>query len=144
MNIPGRKYFNGEIVLSDWFPRGGDNAIFRVERIASSSSPTGGVKLLVTFNTKNMEDEGDGAEIIDPNGGGEGYFIVLNPGDDGVIGQTLILSETSGSDVVGMKEMVRLKFQAIDAGSGTEKDWVMARCFPPIFFDDAKRMPSRS
>lgn len=141
MNIPGRKYFKDEIVLSDWFPRGGDNAIFRVERIDS----TGSVKLMVTFLTKNTEEEGNGEEILDAPLG-DGYEITLHPADDGKIRQVFIPSETTPVDdpPLGLKELVRLKFQSIGVGASNKEDWVLARCFPPIFFDDANRPPTRA
>lgn len=118
MNIPGRKYFDGESVFSDWFPRGGDNMILRAEAI-DRSPETPGLDLKIEVWTKNADQNTDGASA------GTGWDLTVGSG----VGE-LIKESTSST---GLKELVRYKLSTTGTG-----DWILARIFPPIFFDSAR------
>lgn len=135
MNIPGRKYFQSEKVYSDWFPRGGDDAFFRAEKIDTSGTA---LDLVIEFYTKNSEDTGDGKPVVD-SGGTNLNLTVLGDSTDPDIVEKLIRSvdSTSGSpdfNPEGFYELVRLKVTTLQGAAG---DWMLARIFPPIFFDRA-------
>ena len=130
MNMPGRKYFQSEAVYSDWFPRGGDDAFFRAERIDKSGEL---MDLIIEFYTKNTEDTGDGKPVVITN---PIKITLLGGTTDPAIEEVLIRSVdgTSGGNPKGFHELVRLK---ITTDQGVAGDWMLARIFPPIFFDRA-------
>ena len=132
MDIPGRKYFNGEVVYSDWFPRGGDDAIFRAERIAFNNGAGGDATVEIEFYTKNSEETTDGTAILDS--GESSVKLTLNSTDTIDIKEVLIRSSAASVQPQGFLELVRLK---ITVGSA-DGDWMLVRIFPPIFFDRAE------
>jgi len=141
VNVPGRKYFHGEAVYTGWIPRAGDNLILRAQVFDNGGIGVGqSISLDITVYTKNSEDLGadfDGMIVTDTTN--DQVLTVTSSSTDPVaLGELLVESTpgTTGSKANGLREMVRLK---IVAGSteGNASDWVLARIFPPIFFDTA-------
>jgi hypothetical protein len=66
MNMPGRKYFEDESIYSDWFRRGGDDMLLRVELI-DWIDVSSAITLTIQIFTKNTETTGNGAAVT---GGG--------------------------------------------------------------------------
>ena len=134
MNIPGRLFRTGETVFSDWFPRGGDNMIFRGERIAIRSDATPSIKVTISVFTKKATETGDGDEVVDTTPSPDTpYTIVLDDSSD-PIEQEIIISGDGSAGVNGLEEMVRFKCVCTNGGDG---DYVLLRIFPPVFFDQA-------
>ena len=121
MQIPGRTYFSGEEILSDWFPRGGDGIILRAEIIDEKDED---MEVKIDVLSKNSEDPGNGTAI--------GWTLTL--GAEG-LKEMIAVSDAAGGGGVGLKEQVRLK---IYTASGSAGDWSIVRIFPPIFFDAAR------
>lgn len=125
MNFPGRRFKDGEVIYSEWFPRGGDNAVLRAEKIDHS-----GTTISVKFNvyTKNADDTGDGASVTD--GVGTAYELKIDQASSGI--QELVI-ESQGS-TQGFEELLRVK--ATVSGSSGD-DWLLGRLFPPVFYEGA-------
>ena len=103
---------NDYIVLSPWFRRQADNAVFTGEVVELD-----GGQVDVTVMTKNSEDAGDGTDVSG----------------------TISLGTTKGCDdeaFIGvLEEMVRYKFTV---PNGTAGNWVLFRMLPPVWFDSAE------
>ena len=101
-------------VLSPWFPREADNAVFVYEIIDDSGANS---DLVVTVYTKNTEDQGFGAALGDT------------------------FTQRSGTNFYEcdceavMEEMVRFNFDT--SGSTAETDWVMFRMLQPSWYATA-------
>ena len=121
MQIPGRTYFSGEEIFSDWFPRGGDGIILRAEIIDEKNAT---MEVKIDIMTKNNGDPG--------NGTATGWTLTLDDPDD--FEELIKVSDVSGGPD-GLKQQVRLK---IYTASGSAGDWSVVRIFPPIFFDAAR------
>lgn len=133
MNLPGRLFRTAETVFSDWFPRGGDNMIFRAQRIASKSDGTPSIKVTISVYTKNENEVGDGELVVDTTPSPDvPYTIVLDDTSD--IEQEVIISGDGAAGVNGLLEMVRFK---VECTNGDEGDYLVLRIFPPVFFDQA-------
>lgn len=126
MEFPGRTLQAGESVLSDWLPRGGDNAIFRAQLVAaelSGADPVGTVSIKVL--TKNSEEPGDGAEIT------AAAMSFTTTDDVGDIKEELVISTAGSSASTGIMEMLRYKVECTNG-------WMRVSVFPPVFFDSAQ------
>jgi hypothetical protein len=137
MNLPGRRLFKGDTIYSDWFPRGGDNMIFRAQRLAvvDSASPDA-VTVTITVYTKNSHDTtGPGLPVKNTDVTGDpDYAIVLSAGSE-EIEQTIIVSgDSETAPVDGLLELVR--FKCVCANGNADAS-VLFRIFPPVFFDQA-------
>jgi hypothetical protein len=123
-------------VLSPWFPREADNAIFTREQIQNSAS----VGLTVEVWHKNTEDIGEGDKLT------------VSGGSWGTSG------DLSYGTFEGLKELVRFEFTAGSAGTvlvGTVQEpggpgadvntsltsadigWIMFRMLAPTWFNTA-------
>ena len=122
MDIPGRLYEHGEEVYTDWFPRQGDGIILRLQAIDRKGS---NIKSKIEVYTKNAEDTGAGTAI-------SGWEKETDT--PGTVYELIKVSDATGGGGAGLKEMVRLK---VSTASGSDGDWILARIFPPIFFDAA-------
>ena len=126
MEFPGRTLQAGEGVFSDWFPRGGDNAVFRAQLVAAelSSGPVGDVDIRVF--TKNSEDQGNGDEIS------AAAITMGNTAGSSVgdIAEQLVISTHGSSASTGIMEMLRYKVEVTGG-------WMRVNVFPPVFFDSA-------
>ena len=140
MLIPGRKYFKGESVNSDWFPRDlADNLILTFERITSSGATD--MNWQISVLTKNDDSSGSsakGKQLYD----GSGDAVSIGLGTDGEVNNIQIFSgPPSGSQDRGLEEWVRLQFQVLGSG-GDATDWILGRVlWPPILFPDGNRFP---
>ena len=134
MNLPGRKLLSGETVFSDWFPRGGDNLIFRAQRMSDRSVGSPDINVTISVYTKSHEDVGEGSQVVDTTPSPDvPYTIVLNHSSD--IEQEIIISGDGSLGVNGLKDMVRFKCVCANGGDG---DFILMRIFPPVFFDQAQ------
>lgn len=126
MNFPGRRFKDGEVIYSEWFQRGGDNAIFRAEKVDHS-----GTTISVTFNlyTKNADDTGDGTVLLDS--GASAYELKIDQSSGTTIQELVIDSEDASQ---GMEELLRVK---ATVSGGSADDWLLGRLFPPVFYDGA-------
>lgn len=116
METFGQTFQSGEVVLGDWFPRGGDNAVARVQCIDQSGSS---VDATVSFLTKNEEDIGDGSSVLSIDVGGGADEALSPPG---------IATKLSEGQ---FKELIRVKVSCVVG-------WVTLQVFPLVFFDSAK------
>jgi len=91
MNI-GQVLMSGENVLSPWFPREADNAIFSWEKIQDSGS----VGLTVTVWHKTTEETGEGTQIT---------------------GSWSTDGDISYKKFTGLRELVRFEYTASAPGS---------------------------
>lgn len=122
MNFQGRRYKTGEVIYSEWFERGGDNAVFMAEKVDSSGTTT----VLFNIYTKNSDDNTDGTIVKDS--GGTDYDLSITSTDTDVKKLVIESTTTSGQ---GFKELLRLK------ATVTGGDWLLGRFFPPTFYDAA-------
>jgi hypothetical protein len=134
MNLPGRKFFTGETVFSDWFPRGGDNMIFRAERITIRSDATPSIKVTISVFTKKATEVGDGDEVVDTAPSPDVPYTIVLDDSSAAIEQEVIISGDGSAGVNGLEEMVRFKCVC---SNGDDDDYVQIRIFPPVFFDQA-------
>ncbi len=134
--IPGRKFFLGEELFTDWGSRGGDDMFVRAQMIDWDNNGGGGMTLRITLYTKNAEDAGPGDVVKDSAGTNE-LELILDPAGSNPtkVKQLLVQSVASTSSIAkGLKELVRLKIEAQDGASG---EWIQIRLFPPLFFNRA-------
>tara|TARA_R110002096_G_scaffold414440_1_gene615563 strand:- start:223 stop:570 length:348 start_codon:yes stop_codon:yes gene_type:complete len=111
MNIPGRRINEGEVVISDPFPRGGGGLLLRGQLIDNGG--TTGSTTVEVF-TRNSEDDWPGTALATLTIGttiADVYELSLTPS--------------------GIKEELRLKI------SGAASGWAVIRLFPPLFYDAA-------
>lgn len=105
------------VLLSPWFPRGGDYGLFTLE-VAQMSSSSNTLSLSVQMVHKNTSDAGEGDPVGSP-------FAI-----DG--------SEWPGrltADITaGFKELVRYEF-TLELSSGTAVNWATFRMLAPAWYD---------
>lgn len=125
MQFPAQNMQIDEKIYTDWFPRGGDDAIFRAilvdaEMGGSPLAPLGEVTIDVF--TKNADDTGDGTAV-------SGAQMVLGGpvATVGGVSQQLVISTSS----TGLKELLRFKMVAADG-------WITPMLLPPVFFDSGR------
>jgi hypothetical protein len=129
MNIPGRRYFGGDEVYSDWFPRGGDSVLIRVQKVQSDST-TSDANVTVTLVTKNSEDPGNGDPVTFSS---TPAALVVSGTATTTADDEVITLQVNSSTTEGLKELLRLKVTV----DGTAAEWTAVRILPPIFFDIA-------
>lgn len=113
------------VVLSPWFPRGGDYGLFTLEAIKLSSS-SANLQIQIEMVHKNAADTGDGGSAI-----ANSAFAVA--GDATTLRVTKDMS-TAVSGFTGFKELVRYKITLLfSGGSGT--NWAIFRMLPPVWYD---------
>lgn len=127
MNLPGRRFVPGEIIYTDWFPRGADNMIIRGQTIDSESSPN--VKIEVY--TKNPDATSGQDGVLITQSGGSDFNLQLTSSTTAIETKVLV-SLYDATYTEGLEQLVR--FKIIVTGTG----WLLARLFPPIFFDRAQ------
>jgi hypothetical protein len=126
MNFQGRRFRKDEAIYSEWFERGGDNAIIRAEMI-NADVATGSITVTFTFYTKNRDETGDGTVVsID---GVDDYELEISDTDSAVQQVIIVSSTTAGR---GFEELVRIK-ASVTAGS--DDNWLLGRLFPPVWYD---------
>ncbi len=136
--IPGRKFFMGEELYTDWVSRGGDDMFARAQIIDWDDNGGGGMTLRITVYTKDAEDAGHG-EVVKDQAGTSELELILDPAaaNPTKVKQLLVQSVASTSTVAkGLKELVRLKIEALDGATG---EWIQIRLFAPVFFDRAAK-----
>ena len=107
------------VLLSPWFPRGGDYGLFTLE-VAKMSSTSSSQSLEVQLVHKNTSDAGEGSDVGSP---------LTIAGDDWSGVPRLTADITAG-----FKELVRYKFTlAYSGGSGT--NWATFRMLAPAWYD---------
>lgn len=111
----GRTFQGGESVFSDWFPRGGDNAIVRTQLIAEEASAAGNLE--IELFTRKSDEQGVGTMI--------GSTITLTSGGDEGTVQTVV-------QIGGFEDLVRIKVSKLST------KWMTAQVFPLVFFDSVK------
>ena len=124
MNFQGRRFAAGETIYSEWFSRGGDNMILRGQAVERDSTSS------VTFNifTKNPDEAGDPAHEVQDSGGTDYSLVLDDPATAGGFKEIVVTSEATA--LKGLKTLIRLQATA----TGT---FILARLFPPVFFDHA-------
>lgn len=134
MNIPGRTFLTGETFYSDWFPRGGDDAIFRAQLTAQSGTPSSAI----TIYTKNREEDTytNGLVVQDstPAPYDFGFKSTDTPSPSpGQTRQVIVQSVTGGSTGTsrGLLELVRFKITV----TGDPDEYQAVRIFPPVWMD---------
>ncbi|MHC4516218.1 MAG: hypothetical protein ACYS5W_21320 [Planctomycetota bacterium] len=133
MNFQGRRFRNGEQVYSEWFQRGGDNAIFRAEKINADVPSSGGITVKFEFYSKNSDDQSDGT-VIEKDGGAGNYELSISD-TDSAIKQLVIKSTTdTPTPLEGFQELVRIRASVT---AGGDDNWLLGRMFPPVWFDEA-------
>ena len=134
MEVFGRKYFDGEEVYSDWFPREGDNAIFRAEVIGGT--PGTGLEVKIQFYTKNTEEttNPDGQAIVTSASTNPPAELALDVADT-TPQELAIFSTAATPQPQGFRELVRFR---VSASGGDPGEWLLVRIFRPIFFDAAE------
>lgn len=113
-NIPGRRLTNGDSFYTDWAQRGGDSMILRAEVLEN----VGTSNLKISVQTRK-----------EPGGGLSTVSVTEPSGSDFTLTGTGV--DTAYFDA-NMEAEVRLK---VECTTGT---YVVARIFPPVFFDNAK------
>ena len=122
MDIPGRRFDYGKSLWTEWFTRGGDGIIVRAEAL---NWVTSSMTLYIDVYSKKSTEPGDGSQV--------GSWRLTLSAAAGVQ-QAIYTSVASEANGPGMYDMVRLK---VTTNSGSAGDWIVARIFPPIFFDKA-------
>ena len=116
-HIPGRRLTNGESFYTDWTQRGGDSMLLRAELIAD----VGTSNLVITVEDRTEPGVTPGV-VSSEEPGGTAWTLTASSGT-GV--------QTAYYDA-SMEAQIRLK---VECTAGT---YVVARIFPPVFFDNAK------
>lgn len=122
MDIPGRRFDFGKSLWTEWFDRGGDGIIVRAE--ALNWVTTSSLTLYIDVYSKKSTEPGDGSQV--------GSWRLTLSAAAGV--QQAIYTSAASEASAGMYDMVRLK---VSTNAGSAGDWIVARIFPPIFFDKA-------
>lgn len=125
--IPGKVLFFGEEILTDWFPRGGDNIIMRAQVIDRD----GTVGLEVYLVTKNEETTGEGSIVKESNGTTD-VKLATGTSSTAVTSKIFSSAATGSGANKGILEMVRYKLKVTGGSTGNS---LTSRLFPPIFFD---------
>ena len=128
MNLPGIRFLTGEDFYTDWFGRGGDNMLFRLQPIDF----VGTVTVTVKFYTKNPDDTSSQDGTVVKDSGGTDYSVTMTNSDTrGTVKQLFVTStSTSGQ---GLKQLVRLRISV----TGDADSSLLGRIFAPIFYDKA-------
>jgi hypothetical protein len=109
------------ILLSPWFPRGGDYGLFTLEvtAIGGTGTPT----LTVTMVVKDSDEAGEGTEYT-------GLSIARTS-----VGRTTVdFANGAGSPAFGgFKQMVRYRFKLSGGSTGTT--WVTFRMLAAVWYD---------
>ena len=112
MQYSGRTFQAGESVYSEWFPRGGDNAIVRAQLVATGSTSS---DIVIKIYTKDSETVGNGGTALSTT-------IEFDGNDaDGLFKEEVLTGE--------FDEMIRLGIVA----TGDSSTLVI----PPFLFFDA-------
>ena len=127
MNFQGRRFRNGESIYSEWFQRGGDNAIFRAETINAEVADSTTITVTFKLYTKNRDEAGDGSVVKDS--GNSDYQLQIAD-DDSTIQQVIAVSTTTAGQ--GFEELVRVKASVSATDDG---NWLLGRLFPPVWYD---------
>ena len=122
--IPGRRMTSGDSFYTDWGTRGGDSMLLRAEVIQLTGS---GTKL--TLEVQTRQEPGDTESVLSPSYPASPTVMTIDAASVGVA-----YYEAGSSS--GLEREVRLKVTCTGGASGT--DYVVARIFPPVFFDNAK------
>lgn len=110
------------VLLSPWFPRGGDYGIFTVE-VEKMSDTTAGFSLKVELLHKNVVDTGNGVLVANS--------AITVPGN-------VVSPSRSFKDIVaGFKELVRYQFTLTTTASppATTSLWATFRMLSPVWYD---------
>ncbi len=119
MNIPGRRFSQGDILITEPFERGGDGLLLRVQ-LLDAGGTTGNVSVAV-FTRNHSEnwptDPITNGTLTVETTVGTVYELHIPP------------SSTAGA---GIKEQLRLKITGPSSAG-----WSILRIFQPLFYDAA-------
>lgn len=109
------------VLLSPWFPRGGDYGAFTLE----VTSLGGSVTLAVAMLGKNTSDTGDGTQVT-----------TLSFQRTATGRTTVDFANGVGSSPTfpGFKELVRYQF-TLSGGAASTTSWATFRMLPPVWYD---------
>jgi hypothetical protein len=127
MNFQGRRFRNGEAIYSEWFTRGGDNAIFRAEKINADVPTSGGITVTFRFYTKNRDEAGDGSIVKDSSN--NDYTLQIAETDTTI---QQVVAESTKTAGQGFEQLVRVK---ATVAAGGDDNWLLGRQFPPVWYD---------